>query len=232
MTQGQIAMSLLRSIAIGALLTTAVGANASAATIFDNSSLGINNLEAGSATTNGALAESFMTDGATSITLNSVAVDLKRTGGSAGSGSVVVTLNTDVSGLPGAQVASLGTILDSTLSLSTAAFKLISGLSVSLASNTEYFIVLTDSNPAGPNNTKALWGVANGSGGTGTASQIGLFSSASSSQFDSTTLNPYLMTLADTESGAPAPEPATLALLGVGIAGIGWARSRRGARKA
>lgn len=227
-------MSVLRTIAIGALLATIAGAGAHATLtpLFDNSSLSpfgsvtASNATSGLPTPHGALAESFAS-GVLASTLKSVSLDLKLSG-TAGTGSIIVTLNAasgspGTPGTPGASLATLATILDNTLS-TTAAFQTITGLSVALTANTEYFIVVTDVNPL--SHTKVQWLFANGSGGTGTSSQVGLFSATEPTQWTGTTAFPYLLTVV-----ADAPEPAALALLGVGIAGLGWVRNRRNTRK-
>lgn len=226
-------MAYLRSLAVGALFATVAAANANAivVTTFDSTGLASSQSEAAASAgvgAHGALAESFLTDSGSSITLNSVTLDLKLSA-AATTGSFIVTLDA-ASGTPGTPVtgtpiANFGTFTDAGAGLSTSAITpfTITGLSTPLSANTEYFLVLTDANST--THTKVGWSYSNGGTGTGTVGQIGLFSSSEPTQWNGTLPSPdvYLAQVTTTE----APEPATLAVLGVGLAGIGWARRRK-----
>lgn len=164
-------------------------------------------------------------------------------------GSVMVFLVPDdssggVSGSPGNPLLSadsttfspasfLGTINDSglaatgntptlvTLSISPSAVASVSGNSA----NQEYWIGLVASNAS-----SAEWAVAADDQGTGVAGQayFNNFGNANgSSTIDAQGSNGAYQMIVSSDGPSAAPEPASLAILGGGLAGLGYVRRRR-----
>ena len=215
-------MSFVRHLATGALLAALTNGSAFAATttLFDNISASTNNYTI-STQGNGPLAQSFFNGGSASfletLNLNVKLLTLSN------SGSFVVTLNSDSSNKPGSLLATLGTITDSQLS-TTAGVITLSGLSLiagtALTASGEYWIELS-----GTSDSQSQWLYATTGAGTGTSGTKGLYSPGLTS-FSNTAAFPFEMTVVATDT-QDVPEPATLAVLGASLVGLGWARSRR-----
>ena len=230
---GITAMSIVRHFIPAALLAGLLSSAAHAipVTFYDNTGqTSANNKSVASPVAgDGPLAESFSVGNVLNATLTSVSLVLNESGGG---GSFIVTLNSDLGGAPsGVSPITLGTFFDSGASaglVGGGTLYTLAAVNVALMANTNYWIVATDS--AAPSNdpnappvatTTAQWLFSANSDGTGVAGQTGLFNA----QTHNKTSGPYEMAL--TGTGDPIPEPATLALLGLGVAGIGWVRSRR-----
>ena len=224
-------MSIVRHLALGALLAVLASNSASAATVvlFDNISPSTNNYSI-SPTGSGPLAQSFINGPSASFleTLK-LAVQLPTT---SAPGSFVVTLNSDSSNAPGGLLATLGSFNDSQLS-TVASVVTLSGLSLisgtGLAVNGRYWIELS-----GTSDSNSLWLYAQDASGTGTTGTKGLFSPNMTGFFTDQSSFPFEMTVVATDTQnvvatdtQDVPEPATIAVLGASLVGLGWVRSRR-----
>jgi hypothetical protein len=184
--------------------------SAQAAVIFDS----LGDAANGTGSINNTLGASFSTVGTPSV-LTDVKLDLANRG--AGGNTITVSLAADSGTAPGSTLALLADVSDSTLSSSGTVVDVpVSG--VSLAAGTRYWVVL-----ASPVSTDK-WEYSDSDAGIGVAGEY-----YSDNGVSPNSEGPYLMQVSASPVAA-VPEPASLALLGAGLAMV--AARRRAVRRA
>jgi PEP-CTERM motif len=171
-------------------------------------------------TGDGPLADSFST-GSAAGSLSQVQLELELLGNP--TGQITVYLYSSGPGpAPATNLYTIGTIADSSVA-NTPMDVTLSGLSYSLAANTQYWIYLADTSTSGPG-TSLLWDAESTLSGTtapGTPA-LGDQYNYGAGFSPATTLNsnipPFEMSVTEI-AGAVVPEPSSIALLAVGLSG-------------
>jgi PEP-CTERM motif len=201
------AKSALLAIGVAGFLASGLTAPASAGVLYDN----LGETSQGAAAMSGNPADSFST-GSSGFLLRDVKMLLGLNGGS-GAGRFQVYVFDNVANAPsGAGIRLGGTFTPSDLSPTVGVFDISLTTPVALLADTRYWIEIK------PRANPGFWFYDSDASGTGVAGEYWYLNGTTNPN----STGPFQMQL----SGTAMPEPASLALLGFGFAGLGLIRRR------
>jgi hypothetical protein len=173
-------------------------------------------------------ASQFLTPSGSALTLNDVIANLEQ--GNTTTGTVTAELWSDSSNTPGTLLATIEGVTDASIPNTFGAVTFTASSTIILQPSTEYWIVLNGSSTG---QSDALWEPASDETGMGI---IGQNHAEGSTAFWSTFSNDsFTNTIPEMEVDATVgasgvPEPATFGLMGIALAAVAVARSRRQAK--
>jgi hypothetical protein len=222
-------MTFRRAIYLGAFMALAsVPAQAATQWLYYNFGESIDNAYFVSPNLDGPLGQQFTTQGSAVPTWD-LSLSLYSNGGS--DAGIVITLNADSGGSPGAELFTIAYLTDDDVVNSYPAT--FAGISYALSASTAYWIMVSQDTEY-QNDTTTLWDVTFSTGDS-------VHSTSPSSQgnyafgwpFTPGTSDPLVMSVSyEGQATVETPEPATLIILGAGLAGLGLVNRRRAAKRA
>ena len=223
--RGEVVLMLwLRALALGTCTLSVLPA-ARAGVLYDNTGVGVFGVDP--VVADGPQYNSFTTDG--SGLINTITLMLDSGILPNGAGSVDVAIYDDGGIFPNNFVTDLGDVADTQLGSSPSPFT-FGKLGLTLSPVTRYWVGLSDVTPNGSGSSSIEWAFAADASGTNVAGEWtdnGNTGAVPNGDGASGTGLPYLMCVSTSSSpsgcaiGATVPEPASLTLLGVGIAALG-----------